>query len=89
MYCTDIFLPNLEDVKNFVDMTSKYKSLPINLVSDKYVIDAHSIIGIISLDITKPIALKIDSEDVPQSFLVDIEPNIYKKRLKQRYFSVS
>ena len=68
MYCTDIFLPNLEDVKNFVDMTSKYKSLPINLVSDKYVIDAHSIIGIISLDITKPIALKIDSEDVPQSF---------------------
>lgn len=73
MYCTDIFLPNLEDVKNFVDMTSKYKSLPINLVSDKYVIDAHSIIGIISLDITKPIALKIDSEDVPQSFLVDID----------------
>ncbi len=78
MYCTDIFLPNLEDVKNFVDMTSKYKSLPINLVSDKYVIDAHSIIGIISLDITKPIALKIDSEAVPQSFLVDIEPYIYK-----------
>ena len=74
MYCTDIFLPNLEDVKNFVDMTSKYKSLPINLVSDKYVIDAHSIIGIISLEIT----LKIDSEDVPQSFLVDIEPYIYK-----------
>ena len=78
MYCTDIFLPNLEDVKNFLDMTSKYKSLPINLVSDKYVIDAHSIIGIISLDITKPIALKIDSKDVPQSFLVDIEPYIYK-----------
>lgn len=78
MYCTDIFLPNLEDVKNFVDMTSKYKSLPINLVSDKYVIDAHSIIGIISLDITKPITLEIDSEDVPQSFLVDIETYIYK-----------
>ena len=78
MYCTDIFLPNLEDVKNFVDMTSKYKSLPINLVSDKYVIDAHSIIGIISLDITKPITLKIDSEDVTQSFLVDLEPYVYK-----------
>lgn len=34
MYCTDIFLPNLEDVKNFVDMTSKYKSLPINLAAE-------------------------------------------------------
>lgn len=78
MYCTDIFLPNLEDVKNFVDMTSKYKTLPINLVSDKYVIDAHSIIGIISLDITKPITLKIDSEDVPQAFFADLEPYIYK-----------
>lgn len=79
MYCTDIFLPNLDDVKNFVNMTSKYKTLPINLVSDKYVIDAHSIIGIISLDITKPITLKIDLEDVPQSFIVDLAPYIYKK----------
>ncbi len=78
MYCTDIFLPNLEDVKNFVDMTSKYKSLPINLVSDKYVIDAHSIIGIISLDITKPINLQIDVDDVPQSFITDLTPYIYK-----------
>ena len=78
MYCTDIFLPNLEDVKNFVDMTSKYKSLPINLVSDKYVIDAHSIIGIISLDITKPINLQIDVDDIPQSFITDLTPYIYK-----------
>lgn len=78
MYCTDIFLPNLDDVKSFVNMTSKYKMLPISLVSDKYVIDAHSIIGIISLDITKPIMLKIESEDVPQSFISDLEPYIYK-----------
>lgn len=78
MYCTDIFLPNLDDVKNFVNMTSKYKTLQINLVSDKYVIDAHSIIGIISLDITKPIKLEVDLEDVPQSFIADLAPYIYK-----------
>lgn len=78
MYCTDIFLPNLDDVKSFVNMTSKYKMLPINLVSDKYVIDAHSIIGIISLDITKPIQLKIEEENIPQSFIVDLQPYIYK-----------
>lgn len=78
MYCTDIFLPNLDDVKSFVNMTLKYKMLPINLVSDKYVIDAHSIIGIISLDITKPIMLKVEDENVPQSFIADLEPYIYK-----------
>lgn len=78
MYCTDIFLPNLDDVKNFVNMTSKYKTLPISLVSDKYVIDAHSIIGIISLDITKPIKLEVNLEDIPQSFITDLTPYIYK-----------
>lgn len=80
MYCTDIFLPHLEDVKNFVAMTSKYKNLPINLVADRYVIDAHSIIGIISLDITKPITLEIKEVDVPNDFLTDIKPFEYKKQ---------
>lgn len=78
MFTTDIFLPNLDDVKNFVTMTSKYKMLPINLVSDKYVIDAHSIIGIISLDISKPIQLQITEEDIPQAFMADLEPYVYK-----------
>ncbi len=79
MFTTDIFLPNLDDVKDFVKMTSKYKRLPISLISDKYVIDAHSIIGIISLDISKPIQLQITEEDIPSSFMVDLEPYLYKK----------
>lgn len=77
MFCTDIFLPNLDDVKSFVSMTTKYKSLPINLVSDKYVIDAHSIIGIISLDITKPITLKVEADEVPEDFISDLKPYAY------------
>ncbi len=80
MFTTDIFLPNLDEVKNFVTMTSKYKMLPISLISDQSVIDAHSIIGIISLDISKPIQLKITEEEIPPSFMADLEPYIYKNK---------
>lgn len=74
MYSTEIFFKNLNDVKQFVTVTSKYDHLPINLVSGIYIIDAHSLIGIISLDISKPIKLEVQSDDIPESFYDDIKP---------------
>lgn len=77
MYSTEIFLPNLDAVKHFVNMTTKYDQLPISLMSGIYNIDAHSVIGIISLDISKPITLSVNSDEVPDSFYNDLAPYIY------------
>ncbi len=79
MYSTDIFFPNLDAVKHFVNMTTKYDQLPISLISGIYNIDAHSIIGIISLDISKPITLSVNADQIPDSFYTDIEPYVYKQ----------
>lgn len=57
-------LNSIENVKNFVDAL---KSIDGNfeLVSGKYVIDAKSIMGIFSLDLTRPLELRTDT-DIPE-----------------------
>lgn len=78
MYSAEIFLHDLNHVKQFVNITSKYDKLPINLVSGIYIIDAHSLIGIISLDISSPIKLEVPVDDIPDSFYEDIKPFLSK-----------
>lgn len=78
MYTARIFLHDLANVKQFAAMTAKYDKLKINLVSDIYTIDAHSLIGIISLDITNPMTLEIPEDiDPPVEFFDDIKPFLY------------
>ena len=55
-------------------MTAKYDKLKINLISDIYTIDAHSLIGIISLDISNPMTLELPDEEPSEEFLKDIAP---------------
>jgi len=50
-------LNNINDVKKFIEITSS-KDYKITLESDKYVVDAKSIIGVLSLDLTKPLKMK-------------------------------
>lgn len=52
----------------------------INLVSDKvimksgkYIVDAKSIMGVYSLDLSKPITLEIDADEFPKTFLNKIK----------------
>ncbi len=78
MYSTDVFFKNLNSVKEFVDTVSKYSKLEVNLVSDIYTMDAHSLIGILSLDISSPIRLEVPSDEIPETFLEDIGPYIYE-----------
>ena len=66
MYSARIFLRDLTNVKHFVAMTAKYDKLKINLISDIYTIDAHSLIGIVSLDITNPMTLELPDEEPTQ-----------------------
>ena len=77
MYRKQIFLKDLDEVKHFVEMTAKYEKLKINLISDIYTIDAHSIIGIVSIDIREPIMLEVPDEEPPAEFLEDIEKFAY------------
>lgn len=70
MFTSDVFLPNIEAVKKFVTLTNKY-AFPVNLATDKYKIDAKSIMGIFSLDLSKPLRLEVDDAQVDQNQMSD------------------
>ena len=61
MQTVQISLNSIDKVKNFVNTISKF-DFDFDLVSGRYVIDAKSIMGIFSLDLSKPIDLNIHTE---------------------------
>ena len=61
MKTVSISLNTIDKVKAFVNDISKYE-FDFDLVSGRYVIDAKSIMGIFSLDLSKPIDLNIHAE---------------------------
>jgi len=60
-------------VKSFVNDITKFDN-DFDLVSGRYVIDAKSIMGIFSLDLSKPIDLNIHAEDNAEDVLAVIKP---------------
>ena len=48
-----------EYVKQFVNLVGKY-DLPMDIRSGRYVVDAKSILGLFSLDLSRPLRLEID-----------------------------
>jgi phosphotransferase system HPr-like phosphotransfer protein len=62
MKTIEIMLGSITDVKDFVNAVNKY-SFDIDLTSGRYVVDAKSIMGIFSLDLSKPIKVEIHSDD--------------------------
>ena len=61
-YETKIQLNAINDVKEFVNTVMRF-NYDIDLVSGRYAIDAKSIMGIFSLDLSKPIELVAHPED--------------------------
>ena len=61
MKTVNISLNSIDKVKAFVNDISKY-DFDFDLVSGRYVIDAKSIMGIFSLDLSKPINLNVHAE---------------------------
>lgn len=55
-------LAAIDDVKNFVNIATRF-NCEIDVVSGRYVVDAKSIMGLFSLDLSRPLLLKIDSSD--------------------------
>ncbi len=62
MKTVKISLNSINKVKSFVNDISKFDN-DFDLVSGRYVIDAKSIMGIFSLDLSKPIDLNIHSNE--------------------------
>ena len=71
MKTTTIMLNTINDVKLFVNTVAKY-DFDVDLVSGRYAIDAKSIMGIFSLDLSKPIDLNIHSESDVDSILAKL-----------------
>ena len=73
MKTVSICLNSIDKVKSFVNDISKFDS-DFDLVSGRYVIDAKSIMGIFSLDLSKPIVLNIHSDEGIDDILAILNP---------------
>ena len=77
MKTVQISLNSIDIVKAFVNEVTKYDA-EFDLVSGRYVIDAKSIMGIFSLDLSKPIDLNIHSENNIDEILAKLDEFIVK-----------
>ncbi|MGL5436468.1 MAG: HPr family phosphocarrier protein [Lachnospiraceae bacterium] len=75
MKTVSISLNSIDKVKSFVNDLTKF-DVDFDLVSGRYVIDAKSIMGIFSLDLSKPIDLNIHSENGIDQILEILSPYI-------------
>ncbi len=73
MIAVKISLNSIDKVKSFVNDISTFNA-EFDLVSGRYVIDAKSIMGIFSLDISKPIDLNIHAEGNTEDIMAAIKP---------------
>ncbi len=75
MKTVKISLNSIDKVKSFVNEITKFSN-DFDLVSGRYVIDAKSIMGIFSLDLSKPIDLTIHADDNLPAIMEVIKPYI-------------
>ena len=78
MKTVQISLNSIDKVKSFVNEITKYDN-DFDLVSGRYVIDAKSIMGIFSLDLSKPIDLNIHADSNLDDILAALDSYIIKK----------
>lgn len=70
MHIVEVLLNGIDKVKTFNNIVCGY-DCDFDLVSGRYVIDAKSIMGTFSLDLSKIIELRIHTED--SNLIADIE----------------
>ena len=72
-----IRLSLVENVNNFVNIVTRYP-FEMDLRAGRHVVDAKSILGIFSLDLTRPITLEVYSDECDE-LLKEIEPFLVKE----------
>ncbi|MCD8326671.1 MAG: HPr family phosphocarrier protein [Lachnospiraceae bacterium] len=73
----EISLNSIDKVKSFVNTVTKY-DYDFDLVSGRYVIDAKSIMGIFSLDLSRSITLNIHADEDIDELMEALAPYIVK-----------
>ena len=66
----NILLNSINDIKAFVNIVNKY-SFDVDLTSGRYVVDAKSIMGIFSLDLSKPIKVDVHADNAEADAFAD------------------
>lgn len=74
MKTVKVNINTINDVKNFVSIVSRC-DYDVDIVSGRYAIDAKSIMGIFSLDLSKELTLNIHSDNC-EDFLEEIKSYI-------------
>ena len=78
MKTVQISLNSIDKVKSFVNDLNRY-DVDFDLVSGRYIIDAKSIMGIFSLDLSKPITLNIHADNNLDDILNTLKPYIIEE----------
>ena len=73
MKTVKISLNSIDKVKSLVNDITQF-DYDFDLVSGRYVIDAKSIMGIFSLDLSKPIDLNIHADDNVDEIMTMLKP---------------
>ena len=73
MKTVQISLNSIDKVKSFVNAITQ-NEYDFDLISGRYVIDAKSIMGIFSLDLSKPIDLAIHAENNMDEIMETLKP---------------
>ena len=73
MITAQVILNNIESVNRFVAIMSE-KPYDVDLGSGKYLVNAKSMMGVLSLDLTKPVT--VNAETFDQAFLDEIKEYI-------------
>ncbi len=72
-------LRSIEDVKKFVSIMARFKGY-FDLISGRYVVDAKSVMGIFSMDLSKNLELRIlETNEQEKEILTAIEPFLAKE----------
>ena len=75
MFTRTVNISSLSDAKKFVDITSKYDDVRMRLRIGDYEINAHSIVGVLSVtDSNKNPVFTADLPDNDETLLKEIEP---------------
>ncbi len=73
MKTVKISLSSIDRVKSFVNDINRF-DCDFDLVSGRYIIDAKSIMGIFSLDLSKPITLNIHADKNVDEIMEILQP---------------
>jgi phosphotransferase system HPr-like phosphotransfer protein len=72
-----ISFKEIKDIENFIRITGKY-NFDVTLSQNRYEVDGKSLMGILSLDIIKPVEVVINNpDDTVEEFINEIKPYVY------------